>query len=125
VRPPGQALDETHFEGRKRIVTGVGLAAYWVIALLAIAGLVLLWRAGRRRLVVACAALALAASLVYTTDSGTRYRAPLEPLIVVLAASAATPLLLRTRLGRRVSQGLEDEEAGTAPAAEDTAPVAG
>jgi hypothetical protein len=33
-------------------------------------------------------ALALAASVVFTIDAGTRYRAPLEPLIAVLACSA-------------------------------------
>jgi dolichyl-phosphate-mannose-protein mannosyltransferase len=104
VRPPGQALDETPFEGRKRTVTAIGLAIYWILAALAVVGLVSLWRSGGRRLVVACAALAVAASVVYTTDSGTRYRAPLEPLIVVLAVSTVAPLLIRRGLGPRLGE---------------------
>jgi hypothetical protein len=110
LRPPGQALDETGFEGRTRAVTGVGLAMYWVLAALALAGLVLSWRRGRRALVVACAALALSASIIYTTDGGTRYRAPLEPLIVVLAASTVAPFV-----SRRFGSLLGDE---TSPQAE-------
>ncbi len=62
---------------------------YWPLLVLALLGLALAWRQGRRRLVLAVAALALATSIVYTTDAGTRYRAPLEPLIVVLATAAA------------------------------------
>jgi hypothetical protein len=102
LRPPDQVLGETDFEGRTRAVAGVGLGAYWVLGALALAGLVLSWRRGRRTLVFACAALALGASVVFTTDSTTRYRAPLEPLIVVLAASAVAPTLARTRLGREL-----------------------
>jgi len=57
-----------------------------VLFVLALAGL---WRRRRRReLVWPVLALALAASIVFTIDSGTRYRAPLEPLIAVLACSA-------------------------------------
>jgi hypothetical protein len=113
LRPPGQALDETKFEGRTRAVTGVGLVMYWVLAALAIAGLVLSWRRGRRALVIACAALALAASIVYTTDAGTRYRAPLEPLIVVLATSAVAPALSRTGLGETLGEQAEVSGAGS------------
>lgn len=45
--------------------------------------------------------LALSVSLVYTSIGGTRYRAPIEPLIVVLAASAPRKLRQRSSVGDR------------------------
>lgn len=88
LRSPSDALFEVQFEGRTRAVAAVALGAYWPLLALAVGGLVRLWRSGRRDVVLAVAALALASSVVYTTDGGTRYRAPLEPLVVVLAATA-------------------------------------
>lgn len=88
LRSPSDALFEVQFEGRTRAVAAVALGAYWPLLVLAVGGLVRLWRSGRREVVLAVAALALASSVVYTTDGGTRYRAPLEPLVVVLAATA-------------------------------------
>ena len=86
VRRPARVLDEVRFEGRSRLLTWVGLALYWPLLVLA---LVTLWRERRNRaLVWPVLAIALAASVVYTADGGTRYRAPLEPLIVVLACAA-------------------------------------
>jgi len=80
------SLSQVHAEGRSRPVTLVGLYCYYVLFVLALAGL---WRSRRRReLIWPILALALAASIVSTIDSGTRYRAPLEPLIAVLACSA-------------------------------------
>lgn len=90
LRPPGDVLFEVPFEGRTRAVAAVGLALYWPLLALALISLLLAWRQGRRRLVLAVMALALATSVAYTTDAGTRYRAPLEPLIVVLATAAAS-----------------------------------
>ena len=65
-----------------------------------------LWRARRRRaLVLGVLAMALAASVVFTADSGTRYRAPLEPLIAVLACSAVlVPRAAREQEGPAVGQ---------------------
>jgi hypothetical protein len=101
LRKPSEALFEVPFEGRTRAVTAVGFYMYWVLAALALAGLVGLWRRGRRDLVLTLAAIALAASVVYTTDAGTRYRAPFEPLIVVLAMSVVAPYIARReRLSR-------------------------
>jgi 4-amino-4-deoxy-L-arabinose transferase-like glycosyltransferase len=91
VRRPARAMTEVDFEGRSAAVTGVGLAMYYVLLPLAI---VALWRLRRRReLVVPLVAMAIAASLVFTVVSGTRYRAPLEPVIAILACSviAAAP----------------------------------
>ena len=85
VRRPSYVLEETKFDGRSRKLATAGLAMYWILLPLALVGLVL--ARGRRELVLPVLAIALAASVVYTLNSGTRYRAPLEPLIVVLACS--------------------------------------
>lgn len=91
VRSPARALDEVPFEGRSEKLTAAGLALY--LPLLA-GALWALWRhRARRTLVLPVLAIALAASVVFTSASGTRYRAPLEPLIVALACS--TPLVAR------------------------------
>lgn len=95
VRRPARALDEAPFEGRSRSVTAIGLAMYYVLLPLAIVGL---WRLRRRReLLWPLVALALAASVVFTVASGTRYRAPLEPVIVILACSVIAGLLPSAR----------------------------
>jgi hypothetical protein len=86
VRRPSNALAEVPFEGRSRPLDKIGLGMYYVLLPLALFGL---WKArSRRALVVGLLAMALAASVVFTVASGTRYRAPLEPLIVILAMSA-------------------------------------
>jgi 4-amino-4-deoxy-L-arabinose transferase-like glycosyltransferase len=95
LRPPGDAVDEVHFQGRSRTVRGIGLGLYYLLLPLAAVGL---WRLrGRRSLVVPVLALVAAASVTFTVIGGTRYRAPLEPLLVMLAAS----LVVTTRSGRR------------------------
>ncbi|MGI8505749.1 MAG: hypothetical protein ACR2MK_02900, partial [Solirubrobacteraceae bacterium] len=87
IRRRSRSLTEVRFEGRSRLVTNLGLDAYWVLLPLALIGL---WRTRRRRmLVLGVLAMALGASIVFTTDSGTRYRVPLEPLIAVLACAGA------------------------------------
>lgn len=87
VRPQWQALAEVPFEGRSRLVTRIGLDMYYPLLVLALIGL---WRSRQRRwLPLGVLALALGASIVFTTDSGTRYRAPLEPLIAVMACAGA------------------------------------
>ena len=85
VRRPARAMDDAPFEGRSDVVTAVGLGIYYLALPLAIAGLWLLRR--RRSLVIPLLATALAASLIFTVASTTRYRATLEPVIVILAVS--------------------------------------
>lgn len=85
LRRHSRSLAEVPFEGRSRLAGQVGLWMYDVLLPLALVGL---WRARRRpALVGGILAVALGAAIVYTADSGTRYRAPLEPLIVVLACA--------------------------------------
>jgi hypothetical protein len=101
VRRPGHVLGEASAIGRSRAVTKVGLAMYWVLLPLALLGL---WFArARRGVVLPLIALAISASLVYTSDAATRYRAPLEPVIVILGVSAAWHLARAwsRRRGRR------------------------
>ena len=85
ARAPGDAVDEVHFQGRSRTVRWIGLGLYYLLVPLAALGL---WRLRKRRsLLVPVLALVASASLAFTVIGGTRYRAPLEPLLVVLAAS--------------------------------------
>jgi 4-amino-4-deoxy-L-arabinose transferase-like glycosyltransferase len=90
VRRPNRALAEVPFDGRSRTLTKIGLGMYYLLLPLALLGL---WRSRRRPgLLIPIAVLALGSSLVFTVASGTRYRAPLEPLIVVLACGAVAGL---------------------------------
>jgi 4-amino-4-deoxy-L-arabinose transferase-like glycosyltransferase len=101
IRHRSRSLAEVPFEGRSRLITNLGLDVYDVLLPLALIGL---WRARRRRaLVFGILALALGASIVFTADSGTRYRAPLEPVIVVLACAGV--------LGARAPGGAPAERA--------------
>ncbi|HWF34632.1 MAG TPA: glycosyltransferase family 39 protein [Solirubrobacteraceae bacterium] len=85
IRRRSRSLNEVSFEGRSRLITNVGLDIYDVLLPLALVGL---WRARRRReLVFGMLAIALGAAVVFTGDSGTRYRATLEPVIAVLACA--------------------------------------
>jgi 4-amino-4-deoxy-L-arabinose transferase-like glycosyltransferase len=95
LRPPGQALDEVAFQGRSHNVRRAGLAMYYVLLPLAAFGL---WRLRHRREIVLplLAAFGLAA-VAFTIIAATRYRAPLEPVLAILASSL---LAKRRRLTR-------------------------
>jgi hypothetical protein len=85
LRTPLAAQYEAPFEGRIAWVSKVGACCYVLVAFAALAGL---WRhRARRGLVLAVLALFLATAIAYTGDGGTRYRAPLEPLLAVLAVA--------------------------------------
>lgn len=96
LRPMSQVVLDARLEERSRLLARAGLVAYWVILAFAMVGLVRLWQAQRRGLVLVVLATALAASVVYTSDSGTRYRAPLEPLVIVMACAALWPAAPRS-----------------------------
>jgi hypothetical protein len=85
LRPPGQAIDEARFDSRSTKVRGLGLVIYYLVLILALAGI---WRLRRRREIVLplVAAFALVA-VVFMIIGATRYRAPFEPLLVILACS--------------------------------------
>jgi 4-amino-4-deoxy-L-arabinose transferase-like glycosyltransferase len=90
VRHTRHAVFEAPFTGRSKTLTKWGHRFYLPILALAVAALVLMWRRRRRELVLALVAMAFAASLVHTIDSGTRYRAPMDPVIMILAAGLVT-----------------------------------
>lgn len=101
VRRPARALDEVAFEGRSRGVAIAALVCYYPLAFLALLGL---WRLrGDRAVALGLLATALAASATFTIVSGTRYRAPLEPVIAILACIGAVSLieLIRSRRDAR------------------------
>jgi hypothetical protein len=95
IRRRSRSLAEVPFEGRSRLVTNLGLDAYAVLLPLALLGI---WRSRRNRmLVLGVLAIAFAASVVFTADAGTRYRATLEPLIAVLACAAVVGTVRTSR----------------------------
>jgi SAM-dependent methyltransferase len=98
LRAPGGALDEVPFQGRSRTLTWIGLVIWWVMLPLAVAGLVL--ARSRRALVIPLVAMFVLATLVYIGNSGTRYRAPFEPVVAVLACSAVASLRRPTHMRR-------------------------
>jgi 4-amino-4-deoxy-L-arabinose transferase-like glycosyltransferase len=107
IRHRARSLAEVPFEGRSRLVTNIGLDIYDVLLPLALIGL---WRARRRRaLVFGILAIALGAAIVFTGDSGTRYRATLEPLVAVLACAGVLG-------GRRVPEPTADQQRTDQPA---------
>jgi 4-amino-4-deoxy-L-arabinose transferase-like glycosyltransferase len=95
LRRPKHVLAEVPFEARSATFTWIGLVMYWVLLAGAIVGM---WRLRRRpRLLWPLLATIVAASVVVTTEAHTRYRAPLEPLIVTLACSNVPALAARWR----------------------------
>ena len=86
---PSEVLDQTRYDGRVRWVEGVALAMYWPLLVLALIGL---WRQRHRReLVWPVMGLALLSSVVFTIAAASRYRVPLEPLVVIFACSLLAP----------------------------------
>jgi 4-amino-4-deoxy-L-arabinose transferase-like glycosyltransferase len=98
VRRPGNALGEARFTGRPRPFAAVALATYWAVLPLALFGLWLIRR--RRALLLPLVVMALGASIVFTADATSRYRAPFDPLIALLAAYAGVTLLDAIRARR-------------------------
>ena len=90
VRRPSHVLDEGESTGRPRWFAGLGLATYWIALPLALVALWLLRR--RLALLLPLLVVAFSASLIYTADGLTRYRAPFDPLIAILACFTAVTL---------------------------------
>ncbi len=100
IRRPARALDEVPFEGRSKGTTEIGLGMYYLLAPLALLGL---WLARRRReLWIPLGLAAFGASIVFTVDSGTRYRATFEPMIAILAVSAVAAIMRARSAGQPI-----------------------
>jgi 4-amino-4-deoxy-L-arabinose transferase-like glycosyltransferase len=95
IRRPQRAIDEIHPSGQSKGVAIPGLVLYWIALALALWGLWLF--RDRRAVVIPVLLIALAASITVIPDASTRYRAPLEPLIVILACAAPIAALGRGR----------------------------
>lgn len=101
VRRPAHILHEAPFTGRKRGTIAIGLSLHYVLLVLCLCGL---WLARRRPgVVLPMLAMALAASVIFTADAETRYRAPFEPLIAIFACYAAVELVRRVMASRQAS----------------------
>jgi 4-amino-4-deoxy-L-arabinose transferase-like glycosyltransferase len=89
LRPPGQAIDEAKFDGRSTKVRGIGMLMYYPLLILAVVGL---WRLRRRReIVLPLLAAVVLVAIVFMIIGATRYRAPFEPVLVILACSLLAP----------------------------------
>jgi hypothetical protein len=93
-RPREQARQEAFFEGRNLRVEQAGVACYYVLALLAVYGVVVLRRRdGPWAVLLAPVALVILVTLI--SYGFTRLRVAAEPAIVVLAAVALDALAAR------------------------------
>jgi hypothetical protein len=107
LRKPRHVLDEVPFEARSRTFTIIGLVIYYGVLVAAAIGL---WRLRRRpRLLWPLIVTFIAASIVVTTEGHTRYRAPIEPLLVVLACSNVPAVTAWWR--RRTGGGVAEPDA--------------
>jgi hypothetical protein len=95
-RPGQQAHEEAFFEGRNLTVERAGVGMYYVLALLAIAGAVVL-RRRRGPWLVLLAPVGLVIFVSVISYGFTRFRVGAEPAIVVLAAVALDALVARRR----------------------------
>jgi hypothetical protein len=95
-RPRQQAREEAFFEGRDLRVEQAGVAMYYVLALLAVAGAVLLARR-RGPWWVLAAPVGMVVFVTVISYGLTRFRVGAEPAIVVLAAVALDGLVARRR----------------------------
>jgi 4-amino-4-deoxy-L-arabinose transferase-like glycosyltransferase len=91
---PGDMLSWNVQEGRPRWITGLGMVFYYPLLLLAIAGVVLLERRGKRQWPILMPPLIVTVGTVLSYGQ-TRFRVPAEPSLVVLAAVTLAALSVR------------------------------
>ncbi|MFN8201341.1 MAG: hypothetical protein U0S48_02175 [Solirubrobacteraceae bacterium] len=97
-------------EGRPANPVRWGIRAYWAVALLALAGIVLLARRRTFGLLVLLAPIVMVVCVAIVTYGGTRFRYAAEPSLVILAAVA----LVAAAEG--VARSLRSERAAAPPA---------
>jgi hypothetical protein len=102
---PNQKIAFDITEGRSESAARIALAQFYVLAPLAIAGAVILWR--RKKPIAPLVVLPILVSLTAMLAFGnTRYRAVAEPAIVAFAAVAVEVVLVRF-WDRRRARGQE------------------
>jgi 4-amino-4-deoxy-L-arabinose transferase-like glycosyltransferase len=93
-RPSEQIALRVAGEGQRRRVDWIGLACFWALAPLAVAGVVLLRRRGQPLFIVAAPFVLVV--IVSATGYGVlRFRTPADPAVIALAAVALDALLAR------------------------------
>lgn len=122
VWSPAQQVRIDVAEGRPERVAQSGVVLWWLVAGLAIWGVVVLRRAGIATWPAVAPVLVMLVG-VMTAFASTRYRASAEPAVVVLAAAGAVALLDQWVGGRSVDAGDEgtDDGAGDVEALGDAA----
>ena len=103
-RPLQQIDIDSFVEGRPRVWALVGLGMFYALAVGAVAGAVVLRRRGVPLFPVA-AVLADVVVAVLLTYGQTRFRATLEPMLVILTAVALVTLIWRERASTPVPSG--------------------
>jgi asparagine N-glycosylation enzyme membrane subunit Stt3 len=95
-------------EDRERWVTRLGLVAYYPTLFCAIAGAVVLWRRRRRgALWVLCAPVVVVTIGAVVTYGQTRFRAPAEPSLALLAAVGIVGVIEHVRARRGVAEPID------------------
>jgi asparagine N-glycosylation enzyme membrane subunit Stt3 len=85
-------------EDREQWVTRLGLIAYYPTLLAAVGGVAVLWRRRRRAVLwVLCAPIMVVTIGAVVTYGQTRFRAPAEPSLAILAAVGIVALIDRIR----------------------------
>ncbi|MCZ7525560.1 MAG: glycosyltransferase family 39 protein [Acidimicrobiia bacterium] len=108
---PGQKVDFDMIEGRTRGAAQLALAQYYLLVGFAVAGVVVL-RRNRIPLLPLLSLVAIVSLTVLIAFGNTRYRAPAEIAIVLLAAVGVDALVRRARGEPVVTTGGRPEEPG-------------
>ena len=91
---PWQTIDFSTIENRDKDSAALGLGMYYVLAAGAIAGAVMLRRRGVPLLPLGAQVLSVTLTAAYAYGT-VRFRAPVEPVLCILAGVAAVPLITR------------------------------
>ena len=91
---PWQTIDFSTIENRDKDSAALGLGMYYVLAAGAIAGAIMLRRRGVPLLPLGAQVLSVTLTAAYAYGT-VRFRAPVEPVLCILAGVAAVPLLAR------------------------------
>ena len=91
---PWQTVEFSTIENRDKDSAALGLGMYYVLAAGAIAGAVMLRRRGVPLLPLGAQVLSVTLTAAYAYGT-VRFRAPVEPVLCILAGVAAVPLLTR------------------------------